>query len=61
MAMPRSEGIARGVHILGEDQVQLRPAESEQPMSGQGGNWKLQWAWSSRGQPGLGVGWYLKS
>lgn len=64
MAMPRSEGIAREVHILGEDQVQLRPAESEQPVSGQGGNWKVGLelqgaAWSGGGD--RGVGWYLKS
>ena len=35
-------GMARGAHVLGEDQVQLKPAEFDHPMRHQkGGSWKV--------------------
>lgn len=54
--MPYSDWMARGLHIPGEAQVQ-----TEEPMGGQGGNWKvvleLQGAARSRGGD-LGIFWY---
>lgn len=65
---PPGVRMARGDTVLGEDQVQLRLAESEQPMrqpeecvSEAAGSQ----AWGSRERPwlqtNLEVGWYLKS
>lgn len=61
---PYHQGWLEGAHVLGEDQVQLRFAESERPV-----RWQKEvagrWARSSRDRPGLGgdlgLGRYLKS
>ena len=59
VGMPYSEGMPRGLRIPGEGQVQ-----TEQPMRGQGDNWKvvleLEGAARSRGGD-LGSFWSLKS
>lgn len=56
--MPYSDWMTRGLPIPGEGQVQ-----TEQPMSGQGGNWKvvLELLGAARSRGGdLGIIWYLK-
>ena len=59
MGCPTQRGWLEGLRIPGEGQLQ-----TEQPMSDQGGNWKvvleLQGAARSRGAD-LGIFWYLKS
>ena len=59
LGCPTQRGWLEGLRIPGEGQLQ-----TEQPMSDQGGNWKvvleLQGAARSRGAD-LGIFWYLKS